>query len=540
MRVLRCVSGTTGGPAKIATIDFRVSLRRSRKLARVGASIRSLRPAALARRWPVLVPLAVCGGLFALYLTTLCPTVYWYDSAEYATAAAVWGIPHPPGYPVYVLLAAGFARLLPVSAALATNALSAVAGALSAAALFALVRRSGGSALAAAVGALGLGIAPVVWGNAVVAEVYTPGLALLGLVLLMAMPAAAAVDCTSAAAARRVCLAALVAGVGLGVHLSLATCGLGLAYMVVRRAWPTGTGRPIYLGRLRTPLACLVMTLCGASVFLLLPVRASMDPPLNMLTPNTPERFVWLVSGGNYRTWFAEPLSLAHLLSLAGRLQEQWGYAGTALLAVGVVDRARRAPRLIERARYAPRLLIALGLCAVGNVAFFARYRVHDIEVFLLPTVFVGCWLSALGFDAALAWLARGSRRHSRALSAALFVFALGLPILERYPRLDRSHDTGARDYAEQLVAGLPAGAVIATYSTPDEWRFHAVFAQYYQLALGRRPDVKVVTYLPPRLIGRLLREGRAVFMYAPVPQLSGQLELRREGPLYRVVRAPG
>ena len=37
---------------------------------------------------------AVTGSVF---LSTACPTVYWYDSAEMATAAATLGIPHPPG-----------------------------------------------------------------------------------------------------------------------------------------------------------------------------------------------------------------------------------------------------------------------------------------------------------------------------------------------------------------------------------------------------------------------------------------------------------
>jgi len=47
---------------------------------------------------------AVMLGALTLYLNTVCPTVYWYDSAEFASAAAVLGIPHPPGYPIYTLL----------------------------------------------------------------------------------------------------------------------------------------------------------------------------------------------------------------------------------------------------------------------------------------------------------------------------------------------------------------------------------------------------------------------------------------------------
>ena len=50
------------------------------------------------------ISIAIGVAYFALYLATLCPVVYWYDSAEYVTAAVTLGIPHPPGYPLYVLL----------------------------------------------------------------------------------------------------------------------------------------------------------------------------------------------------------------------------------------------------------------------------------------------------------------------------------------------------------------------------------------------------------------------------------------------------
>ena len=47
-------------------------------------------------------------GILGVYVLTLCPTVYVEDSAEFATAAAVFGVPHPPGYPLYTLLAGLF------------------------------------------------------------------------------------------------------------------------------------------------------------------------------------------------------------------------------------------------------------------------------------------------------------------------------------------------------------------------------------------------------------------------------------------------
>ena len=66
---------------------------------------------------------------FVLYLLTLCPVVFWYDSAEYVTAAVTLGIPHPPGYPLYTLLGHVF-TWLPLDSALAVNGMSATFAAL--------------------------------------------------------------------------------------------------------------------------------------------------------------------------------------------------------------------------------------------------------------------------------------------------------------------------------------------------------------------------------------------------------------------------
>ncbi len=46
-----------------------------------------------------LVAITLGGAFFGLYLLTLCRTVFWYDSAEYVTAAVTLGIPHPPAIP---------------------------------------------------------------------------------------------------------------------------------------------------------------------------------------------------------------------------------------------------------------------------------------------------------------------------------------------------------------------------------------------------------------------------------------------------------
>src|SRR5438094_5797915 len=44
-------------------------------------------------------------GALVLYVMTLAPTTQFWDTSEYIAAAYVLGVPHPPGNPLFTLLA---------------------------------------------------------------------------------------------------------------------------------------------------------------------------------------------------------------------------------------------------------------------------------------------------------------------------------------------------------------------------------------------------------------------------------------------------
>lgn len=456
--------------------------------------------------------IAVC-----LYSLTVCRTVYWYDSAEYVAAAVVLGIPHPPGYPLYTLIGHVF-TWLPVDPALAVNLMSAVFGAVAVALAFVVVRQLGAARWASALGALALATSGLFWSQAVIAEVYTPGLAfLLGVIALT----------LHGIASRRSGLlvaAAALAGLGLGVHLSIATCGIGLAYLVV-------SSEPRWKRRLAVASSCAAATVAGASIFLYLPLRASMRPVLNFGDPSTWDAFAWMVTGGNYKHWFLHDYDLAERCGqVAGIFYGELLIVGLGLALIGLVSLARKRPH------YAT----AFALMIAGNVYTFFNYGVHDLAVFFLPSIALLFCLVGVGADALVAALPEYVSPHRRRAVRGLAVCALaGFPLSSaaiNYSAVDLSDFTDAQDYGQQLAADLPAGAVIINFTTPPEWVVDTVFTHYFQKVRGVRRDVRVITKPSVNEVDRLLRNGVPVYMFAPVPAVARLFEVQVEGRAFRVV----
>ncbi len=144
---------------------------------------------------------------FAVYFLTMCPTIYWEDSAAFCAANAILGIPHSPGFPIYVLLGRVFSLVPVENHALTSNLMSAFWGSISLLLLYFLMlellgeaksfRRApseGSSAeyekwisrIAIVAGVLFFGFSSAFWLQTVRAEVYTLNIFFtLSLILLL-------------------------------------------------------------------------------------------------------------------------------------------------------------------------------------------------------------------------------------------------------------------------------------------------------------------------------------------------------------------
>jgi hypothetical protein len=469
--------------------------------------------ARVTKKWDSMTAAGLGAVFFTLYALTLCRTVFWYDSAEFVTAAVTLGITHPPGYPLYTLLGHLFSGL-PLQPATAVNLMSAAFAALAVGLVFGVGRRLGLDRIPAATGAATLGASGLFWSNALVAEVYCPAVAVSALVIYLLLRALDEQRFSLSLAA------ALVAGLGLGLHMSVATLGLGFAMLV----WLNGK----QASRL---LAAAGAALAGSLVFLYVPLRAAQGPPLNICDPSNAGQFAWYLGGGAFRYLFRDGGSfLERGASIGGFFQEQLTWVGIALALGGIVSLSRRRTQAC----------LALVLMAAGNIAFFFNYQAHDVEVFLLQTTMVLCCFVGAGVQGLIDEVAKAVTPARAALAKRLVAGALMLLPLQlayvNYASVDMSEFDETQPFIRAAVDSLPKDAVILNFTTPAEWKRYAVFGMYAQLVLGERPDVTHIMAPDLRKVARDFDPAIPMYLYAPIEMMAYFFEIEAEGPFLRVV----
>ncbi len=411
----------------------------------------------------------VAAATFAVYAAGACRTIYVGDSGELVAAAATLGIPHPSGYPLYVLLGKLWTVLLPFgSIAWRMSLFSAACAAATCGLFYLTVRRLGLSVLTGLFSSLLVAFGPSFWSQANVQRVYA-----LNAFFLVAVTAAALEwHRDGAAGGRRIrwmVLAAFLAGVGATNHTVMGVMGLAVGVFAV-------VSEPGLLKRPRHLAACAGAGLAGLLPYVYLPLRSRTDPRLDWGNPETAGGFLDVVLRRDFwhRAWMESP---ADWLPIAGdylaSLGEELAWAGAALAVVGAALGWRyRWPVLL------PLLAMAANLWAVG--VHGSRSDIFIWHRYYIPSYLMAALLAAFGVEiAARRW---GRKAAAAALLAPLALFVLG------YPRYDRSRFRVAEDFSRTLLDSLPPGAHLS--ASDDNILFVLI---YLHLVEGVRPDVDLI-----------------------------------------------
>lgn len=410
------------------------------------------------RRSELLIAVAVGLLCLAVYAVTLCPTIYVGDSAEFAEAMALFGVPHPPGYPLYTLLGGLFVRALRWGDfGHRANLFSAVSAA-GAASLFYLWLRQlhlGRLAALAATAALAFGI--TYWSQGVCAEVH----AFNCLLFVLALVVARATGTTPSPGRVFAC--------GLAVGLLVTHRNLNVIFL-------PGILAPLVQWRRarqwRAPLLFAAGALLALAVYLYLPIAAARGSALALGRPDSWPRFWAVVSTRTYFRHLASATPATALRRLASFLFQLPRNLGVALAAVpfgaAALWRQRQGSTLFACAWIG-------GTCVV----FSSCYNVLDVETYFLPALIALTTLAGVGLDR----LAR-----FRGAAGALAVAAVALVVLN-FGAANLGRHTVGRQYGEDLLRSVPPDAILLSFGDTST---HLLW--YLQQVEGRRPDVVTVS----------------------------------------------
>ncbi|MFW6174917.1 MAG: protein O-mannosyl-transferase family, partial [Chloroflexota bacterium] len=459
---------------------------------------------------------AVTLAALVLYSLTLSPDLAWAnqaaDGGDLLAAAHTGGVPHPSGYPTYMMLLRVFDAAVPFgSAAFTGNLFSALSAALSSGMLFATVMRArrylplgrrtdDGRVLliapAALLAALAFAASRELWSQATVTEVYALNAFFASGVLYAAVALRRRID-DGQGTGKAGIATGLLLGVGLGNHLTLLAVAVpallwalsggtatGLwarAVLILRRSWPVALG-----------------AVAGLTVYLYLPVASANEPPINWGHPHTLEGFWWLVSGSLYRGYVLAVESgdmVGRALRLLDMLFSQYTAIGV-LLGLAGLARLWESQRALAVSGAATVLLLA---------AYAVTYRTSDSYLYLIPAfmiwavwmavgamdVFRGVWTMALEQGKARKWVS--PRRGVLVASAALLAVVPGFSVATNFAGMDLSGEHGAGEYADAVFASVEPDSIILARTGKT------IFSLWYQ-GYVEEPDSDVMVVSTPHL----------------------------------------
>lgn len=446
------------------------------------------------RRWADVGMAAALGAsALTLYAATLLPGVgYSGDTAKWQFIGRVGGTPHATGYPLFLAVDKVWVTAFPIgSLAWRVNLLSAVFGAAAVAVLCLLLRQLGARRSVAAATAATFAVTPTFWSQAVVAEVYTLHLLMLGSITL--------------------CLARWRAGHGVwwlraglavlalsfGNHLGTALAVPGVLWIVL-----SDRHRSLTVRNALWAAGCLAMAV-GQYGYLLWMGQ------VGRYAENRVQSWgdVWrMVTGGDFRDamFIFGPRALLDLrLPMFARL----AWREVSLLALPACLGVWRTLRAAGWRRH---VAVHLLLLALAATVYALEFGVEDVFVFFLPLWLVVAVFLGLGVEA-LAGASGRSGAARLAAGALLVAVPVGLAVAN-FPEADRSDDTAHARRIERLIATAGDDALLVA----DNYR-DSEFVWYYLLGegLGDRHNLLLGNQLAPAGVRRYL-EGNHLPAIAP------------------------
>jgi hypothetical protein len=452
-------------------------------------------------------------------MLTLAPGVTLWDSGEFLAAIHSFGIPHPPGTPLYILLGKvwsmvfgnvfGFAR--------AINLLSAVCTALGCGILASLFAKWTGDGFGATAAGISAGLMSTVWMSATETEVYAVAL-LFGCIILLAADRAG-----ERSDMRWALLAAYLTGLAWALHLIallVVPSAILLVFSTRDGYFAVPVGRRYADGRreahsfAKLLKASIVVALVGMTCVFFMIIRARHDPAINQANPSTFGALVDALMRRQYDVPHIWPRQAPTYLQLGNVFEyADWQFAKglapdappswwrtpiTVLYAfLGVVGffAHRNVDRRSWRAIFLLFLVSSLGVVVYLNLKAGPSFGVGLLPASALHEARERDYFFFFAFICWGLWAGFGAIRLSRLLKPPINMLAMVLPfapVILNWTAVDRRTDAveaRARIDSGEMLSRVPPSGVMLAIGDNDTYPLW-----YLQQVESTRRDVTIVT----------------------------------------------
>ncbi len=443
---------------------------------------------------------AIFVGTFGVYILTLCPTIYWEDSAAFCAVHSLLGIPHSPGFPIYVLLGRLFSTIPVGSQAFRSNLASAFWSSLGLVLLYFLIIeifkqvkwRRGFLRLSAVTAILFFAFSTSFWLQAIRAEVYS--LNILFTLLLIFLALKWRHSKSSDFAFKRAFLFSFVLGISLTNH-PLLIIMLVPAFIVFFASVDLR-----FFSNSKRLFLLTIFFILGTSVYLYLPLRSSLSPAINWGKPDSWSNLLAYLLRTSGTDVLSSALSFPYLNRLWFNLSfsvEQFGLAFFWMGVVGAISLFKTSRRI-----FLFTLVIFLLNILTATWATDFSLRNYDLLGYLLPSLSLFAIWFTFGLSAILdrtfkgveAWGSYVDKRKKiyYRLKLILCVVILLLPLFQirkNFSRCNKRSQTWAYTYANQILNSAEKDALILV---GDDNTLTSLW--YLNLSQNIRPDVKIIS----------------------------------------------
>lgn len=394
---------------------------------------------------------------FAVYFWSASRTVVMEDDGYFIMAAFYNGIAHPPGYPLYTLIAHPITYLPFGSVAFRIHLLSGLFASFSCIFLWVIAYRLLGNRVCAYVSALTLAFSNIFWSQAIISEVYTLNVMLVVIILLLIL---IATDGNKNKSIDNVCrLIMLFYGLALSNHWPLVIL---TTPMFIATLWP------VQRDFIRSSIRGMPFLLLGLLPYLWMVVRSQMDPEISFYGPiDSLHDFWFYVSRQGYHEidtsisagWYDKLLFCRYFLSENFR---QFGSIGVGFLIAGFV---------FQWKFFKKHVCTALILGYLGSSVFlillldFDYDQLHRLTFQVYPVisyVIASIWIG-VGFLAVCNFLG-GLRYFKNSLQFTLITLCIlvtGSTFAGNAPLNYRADDRWGETYATVMLKSLPKNSLL-------------------------------------------------------------------------------